>query len=463
MSSPSESDPSSNLPLLGEHYQLTAKLGEGAFGEVYKANHDLLGQEFAVKLLKPELSADQDVQDRFLDEARALIRFSHPNVVQMRHVGRHQGRLFLVMDYAHGVELAELMQKDGAFDEKRALSLTTQILAGLEAAHAAGIVHRDLKPSNILVETLPDGSEKPMILDFGLSKFSAIDGPGGAHRSITGTIVGTLAYMSPEQIKGDRDIDGRSDLFAAGLILQEMLQGHHPYPGESGIVVAAKLLRDPIPPIDEDKRDKISDHTLSALARALERDRDARFSSVTAFSQSLAGKGPPSDTSKVTTVQEAQAELARQEALEAARQAKAKAAAPSQPDTVKTRASAAAAGGAGGKKSPLLPILAVAGLAIAAGAYFLFGQDGDDDPKDNGGGTRTTNAGAPPAKGTVGQGEPVKATPTKAEPAKAQPTKAEPTKAEPTKAEPTKAEPTKAEPTKAEPTKAEPTKAEPTK
>ena len=454
--SSSESGSGSNLPLLGEHYQLVSKLGEGAFGEVYKAEHDLLGQEFAVKLLKPELSEDRDVQDRFLDEARALIRFSHPNVVQMRHVGRHEGRLFLVMDYIDGVELADLMRKHGSFDEKRALNLITQILNGLEAAHAAGIVHRDLKPSNIIVETGPDGSERAKILDFGLSKFSAIDGPGGAHRSITGTIVGTLAYMSPEQIKGDKDIDGRSDLFAAGLILQEMLQGHHPYPGESGIVVAAKLLRDPIPPIDDDKREKLSDSTLSALGRALERDRDARFASVAAFAQSLAGKGPPSDTSKVTTIQDAQAELARQEA-EAAAKAKTKGGA--KQSTVKTRASAATAGGET-KKSPLVPILIVGGLLAAGGIGFALMGSGDDPQQDD---PKVADGGNTPAKGDPAKNDPAAADPTKTDPPKTEPKKDDPATATPPKTEPKKDDPPKTEPKKDDPPKTEPKKDDPPK
>ena len=470
----SDSDSGSNLPLIGEHYQLVAKLGEGAFGEVYKAHHDLLGQEFAVKLLKPELSEDRDVQDRFLDEARALIRFSHPNVVQMRHVGRHEGRLFLVMDYVEGTELDQLMRKQGAFDEKRALNLITQILAGLEAAHAAGIVHRDLKPSNIIIETAPDGSERPKILDFGLSKFSAIDGPGGAHRSITGTIVGTLAYMSPEQIKGDKDIDGRSDLFAAGLILQEMLQGHHPYPGESGIVVAAKLLRDPIPPIDDEKREKLSDTTLSALARALERDRDARFASVAAFSQSLAGRGPPSDTSKVTTIQEAQAELARQEA---AAKAKAKGApkgkGAEKHETVRTKR-----GEGSGKKSPVLPIVIIAALAGAIGVGFAM-MGGKDDPKDEpttvgdsgqvpGKGQvpdkgQVPGKGQDPDKGTTPGGDPAKATPSKDDPAKTTPAKDDPAKTTPAKDDPAKTTPAKDDPAKATPAKDDPAKDDPAK
>ena len=372
------------FPTIGEDYKIFEKLGEGAFGEVYKAHHALLDQDFAVKLLRPELGEDEEVRARFLDEARALIRFSHPNVVQMRHVGEFNGRLFLVMDFVKGEELLAVMKRDGPFEEQRALGLVKQILAGLESAHAAGIVHRDLKPSNIIVEETGDGKERIRILDFGLSKFSAIDGQAGAHRSITGTIVGTLAYMSPEQIKGDKDIDGRSDLFAVGLILQEMLQGHHPYPGDSGIVVAAKLLRDPIPPISGAPATQISDTTKSALARALERDRDARFASVMAFSQSLEGKGPPSDTSRVTTVLETQQELARQEA-EAARAAKA-------------AAKADGAGSGGGKSKVLIGVAALAVLGIAA--FFLFGNKETDKPQ---GGTKTT---ASSGSGTPGTSEP---------------------------------------------------------
>ncbi len=417
--------------VVGEHYRLVDKLGEGAFGQVFRAHHELLNQDFAVKLLKPELCEDEEIRNRFLDEARALIRFSHPNVVQMRHVGEHQGRLFLVMDFVHGVELNELMKKTGPLGEKRALNLIQQLLAGLEAAHAAGIVHRDLKPSNILVETRDDGTEHAKILDFGLSKFSAIDGPGGAHRSITGTIVGTLAYMSPEQIKGEKDIDGRSDLFAIGLILQEMLQGHHPYPGESGIVVAAKLLRDPIPPIDDDKQKDITQSTMLALGRALERDRDARFASVTAFAQSLEGRGPPSDTSRVATVLEAQEELARQEAAAKAATKKAKAGDKAQK-----------------KGSPLPLVLGLVAIAAAAGWYFLLGPGAKKgtDPD----GTQITDAGDPPPKADP--------TPTKDDPAKDDPAKTGPTP--PTKDDAAQADPTP--PTKDDPAQEGPAKADPT-
>lgn len=299
---------------IGGHYVLYTKLGEGAFGDVYKAHHELLGQDFAVKVLKPELCSDGETRERFLDEARALIRFSHTNVVQVRHVGEHDGRLYLVMDLVEGRPLDELIRDEGPFAEARAVSLMQQVLAGLEAAHAAGIIHRDLKPSNVLVEKKKDGRELLRILDFGLSKLGAIDGMQSARRSVTGTIIGTLAYMSPEQLEGEKDVDQRSDVFASGLVLLEMLQGHHPYPGESGIKIAAKLLRDPIPPIAAPVAAKVSETTKAALANALERDRDARFPSVTAFAQALQGKGPPSDTSQITTIEHARQELARLEA-----------------------------------------------------------------------------------------------------------------------------------------------------
>jgi serine/threonine-protein kinase len=308
-----EPTPTSSIGTVGGHYKLLSKLGEGAFGEVHRARHELLEQEFAVKILKPELCEDQQVRDRFLDEARALIRFSHPNVVQLRHVGEHEGRLYLVMDFVPGEPLNDVLRKAGTFSEQRALALMDQVLQGLSAAHAVGIVHRDLKPSNMLVEPRPEGGEKIHILDFGLSKLGAAgDGMKSAHRSVSGSIIGTLAYMSPEQIQG-QIVDQRSDVFAAGLVLMEMLQGHHPYPGESGIMVAARLLRDPIPPLDPKVAAKITPATRMAISTALERDRDARFPSATAFAHALQGKGPPSDTSRVTTIESARQELARAE------------------------------------------------------------------------------------------------------------------------------------------------------
>ena len=149
MSADDTRDPSvpQSFETLGEHYRLKKKLGEGAFGVVYEARHDLLGQDFAVKILKPELCEDENLRERFLDEARALIRFSHTNVVQLRHVGEHEKRLYLVMDLVRGEPLNDLLRKEGALGEQRAVDIALQVLSGLEAAHAAGIVHRDLKPS----------------------------------------------------------------------------------------------------------------------------------------------------------------------------------------------------------------------------------------------------------------------------------------------------------------------------
>ncbi|MDJ0976316.1 MAG: protein kinase [Planctomycetota bacterium] len=344
-----------DLKTIGEHYHLTEKLGEGAFGNVYTAHHELLDQDFAVKVLKPELCADEATRERFLDEARALIRFSHPNVVQLRHVGEHNRQLYLVMDLVRGQPLDEIMLSGKPFPEARAVGIAMQVLAGLEAAHAAGIVHRDLKPSNLILEQKPDGSDHVRILDFGLSKLSTIDGHEGTRRSVTGSIIGTLAYMSPEQLSGEEEIDGRADLFATGLLLHEMLQGQHPYPGESGIVVAAKLLRDPVPALPQKIQSKLTPSTSTALSTALERDRDARYMSATAFRQALLGKGPPSDTSRVTTIEHARQELARREAAERSSSRKSP-----------------------GQKRGLLAGVGVLVVAIAVGAFVMFNKnDGD--------------------------------------------------------------------------------------
>ena len=406
-----------NLAVLGGHYHLRRKLGEGAFGEVYEASHELLDQSFAVKILRPELCESEDARQRFLDEARALIRFSHPNVVQLRHVGEHSGRLYLVMDFVAGETLGDLVQREGHFPEQRALGIMRQVLAGLEAAHAAGIIHRDLKPANVLVERTEDGTDHVRILDFGLSKLTSATGAANAHRSMTGTIVGTLAYMSPEQLQGERDIDKRSDVFAAGLLLHEMLEGHHPYPGDSGIVVAAKLLRDPVPAVDPDLA--ISETTRTALATALQRDRDARYASATAFAQALAGKGPPSDTSRITTIQEARQELARQEAAAAA--------------SATPTAAGSAPVAASTKKTPWVPIL-LAVAALGVGAFFALNKG--DEPK-------------PTQVGASGSTDPVQPPPTQPDPAQPQP--AQPETAPPDVVVPPPVEPTPVDPAPGEP------------
>ncbi len=416
--------PPPGLAVLGGHYRLTKKLGEGAFGEVYEAEHELLGQQFAVKVLKPELCESEEARSRFLDEARALIRFSHPNVVQLRHVGEHGGRLFLVMDFVRGETLGDLVLREGRFSEARALSVIQQVLAGLEAAHAAGIVHRDLKPSNLLVERTADGSDHVRILDFGLSKLTSAAGSANAHRSMTGTIVGTLAYMSPEQLQGERDIDKRSDVFATGLLLHEMLEGHHPYPGDSGIVVAAKLLRDPVPPLDPDLR--VSASTRAAISTALERDRDARFASVTAFSQALAGKGPPSDTSRVTTVEHARKELARQEAAARARPG---ATPPRREESASARRR--------------LPWAAVAlGLVlVGGGAAYVATLDRDDpvDPAPRRVAATDPHAPLPSARGSEPEAAPepvVRPEPRQPDPVQPEPPRPEPVKPDPVQPEP---------------------------
>lgn len=445
-----EPTPTAALGTVGGHYKLLSKLGEGAFGEVYRAQHELLEQEFAVKLLRQELCEDQQVRDRFLDEARALIRFNHGNVVQLRHVGEHEGRLFLVMDFVKGEALNDVLRVEGPFSEARAVALIDQVLQGLAAAHAVGIVHRDLKPSNLLVEKRPDGTEKLHILDFGLSKLGAAgDGMKSAHRSVSGSIIGTLAYMSPEQIQG-HTVDQRSDVFAAGLVLMEMLQGHHPYPGESGIMVAARLLRDPIPPLDAKVAAKVSPMVRAAISTALERDRDARFSSATAFAHALQGKGPPSDTSRVTTIEQARQDLARADARRALEQAS------GQIDRK--------------KKGGLVALLLLLAAGGAAGWYFLMGpgKGSASGPGGPGGGTTAAQAptrtpGIPSAAPTAPQTPPQPTSPQPTPPPPVRPEVPDPAPAAPPRPpEPTATVPTPAAPAPTVPAPKEPEPAPPT-
>ncbi len=292
--------------VIGEHYRLIRKIGDGAFGIVYEAHHAILDQRFAVKVLRPELCANPRARDRFLDEARALIRFSHRNVVELRHVGEVDDRLYIVMDFVPGISIKQYVATHGPFSEPVALNIMEQVLAGLEAAHRAGIIHRDLKPSNLYLIAKADDEFDVRILDFGLSKLGQTQSHQAMNRSVPGTVVGTLAYMSPEQLQGGRNVDHTSDIFSAGLVLMEMLQGCHPYPDDSGIVVATKFLRDPIPRIRPPFNELVSRGVQDAIGKSLARDPQARFSSAAAFSSALRTDAPRTDRGTRTTKRSSQ-------------------------------------------------------------------------------------------------------------------------------------------------------------
>ncbi len=239
-------------------YTLERELGRGGMGAVYTAVHTLLGRRAAVKVLLPELSRNQDIVQRFFNEAKAATAIKHPSIVEIYDFGwAPDGSAYIVMEMMEGESLGTRLQRLGRLAPAAAATITRQVANALAAAHRAGIVHRDLKPDNVFLvhDVEVAGGERVKLLDFGIAKL-AVDGAGS--RTSTGVIMGTPIYMSPEQCEGARLVDARSDLYSLGCMLFEMLAGRPPFQNEGvgGLIgmhlyVAPPTLRSVVPDAPE--------------------------------------------------------------------------------------------------------------------------------------------------------------------------------------------------------------------
>jgi serine/threonine protein kinase len=232
-------------PQLGKMYglcRLERKLGEGGMGVVYLAIHTGLARPVAVKLLRPEGSADPRAAERFLREARAAARVDHPSVIQVHDIGRQGDTFFIVMQYVEGCTLEGVLAQEGRLPLAEAIRITRAVCEGLGAAHSQRTIHRDIKPDNILLGK--DGTVK--ITDFGLAR--ALEGDPNLSQS--GRILGTPHYMSPEQALGGQ-IDCRTDIFSLGSTFYRMLTGRHPFAAKSVMAVVYKLSHETPPPVRE--------------------------------------------------------------------------------------------------------------------------------------------------------------------------------------------------------------------
>lgn len=278
-------------PLLGQvfagSYRLDARLGTGSTGVVYRAHHLLLGRDVAVKVLREELAEDARVRARLLAEAEALSTLAHPGIVALRHVGDAMGRLYLVTDLCPGETLAQRLRARGPLSPDEATSIALGMLEPLAVAHQAGIVHRDLKPANVMVLGPAEGPHEVRILDFGLSRSTITRdaAPPGALATCDGDLVGTVAYMSPEQIRAGGAVDQRTDLYAMGVVLYEMVTGRLPFDGHSALSVMLRIVDDPPAPVDP----ALPTSLRELLDRALEKDPARRLASAGAFAAALRG------------------------------------------------------------------------------------------------------------------------------------------------------------------------------
>jgi serine/threonine protein kinase/Tol biopolymer transport system component len=252
-------------------YQVVSLLGAGGMGEVYLAHDTKLGRDVAVKVLPEAFVNDADRLSRFQREARMLATLNHPNVATIHGLEQSDGMHYLVMEKVPGKSLDRLIPTNG-LPLKEAVSYATQIASALAAAHSAGIAHRDIKPANLIVT--PESNVK--VLDFGLAKLM---GPGPEDETLihesalteAGAVVGTVAYMSPEQASG-RPLDHRTDIFSLGVVLYEMLVGHRPFRGKSQVETMHAIINDPAPPLAEQPLE-----LEEILAKALEKDPKDRF------------------------------------------------------------------------------------------------------------------------------------------------------------------------------------------
>lgn len=229
-------------------YEITGPIGAGGMGEVYRARDTRLGREVAIKVLPHEVSRDSDRVARFEREARSASALNHRNIVTVHDFNTTDGQAWLVMELVRGDSLRELVER-GALPLKKVLSLGAGIADGLAAAHASGLVHRDLKPENVMIAS--DGT--PKILDFGLVKQTSIgdtNSPTAMQVSRSGVVMGTAAYMSPEQARG-QSVDFRTDQFSLGMMLQEMATGRHPFRRATGADTVAAILSDEPEPLDQ--------------------------------------------------------------------------------------------------------------------------------------------------------------------------------------------------------------------
>jgi serine/threonine-protein kinase len=273
----------SSDPLIGttiRGYRLTRLIGRGAMGMVYAAEHEDSGLKVAVKFLSGEYSSKKEFVARFMHEAEACSAMQHENLMRVFEAGEHEGVYFMVMEFVDGIDLAHFLDTQERVKESQALPWLKQTSQALAYAHAHGIVHRDLKPENIMLTR--EGVVK--LADLGLSK--RLDADENLSMTLSGTVIGTPYYISPEQTKNAKRVDARTDIYSLGATFYHLLTGRPPFNGHSAAEVMAKHMNEPLVP-PQRVNVALSDHVGDLLCKMMEKDPDKRFPSMNAILEAI--------------------------------------------------------------------------------------------------------------------------------------------------------------------------------
>jgi serine/threonine-protein kinase len=277
--------------VLADRYQIVRRIGEGGMGAVYEAKHTVIGKRVAVKVLLEKFLAKSDFVARLLQEARLASSIGHEHIVDVTDFGTtSDGRSFVVMEFLDGESLAELAMREAPLPIERSLGIARQVASALGAAHAKGIFHRDVKPENIYLVRRGD-ADFVKVVDFGISKAvkpGGDEGGEGYRLTHTGLLLGTPLYMSPEQARGEEDLDHRVDIWALGILLYECLTGEVPFRANNYLgIISQVLTHEPTPPSKLRPELGISDAVEAVVMRAMDKDRARRYQTMAELERDL--------------------------------------------------------------------------------------------------------------------------------------------------------------------------------
>ncbi len=277
---------------IDERYEVRGILGEGGMGLVYEGRHIGLGRKVAIKVLHAEFQDEDHASQRFMQEAQIAGSLGHPNICDVTDIGVTEDDLpYMVMPLLEGQTLAEAMEAcDEGFPAARAVDIVSQVLSALQPAHEAGIVHRDLKPENIFLTRAGDRQDFVKVLDFGISKIVGGSSSSLKQLTSTGMVVGTPYYMAPEQASGEKDLDPRVDIYAVGALLYELLTGRTPHLADNYNEIIVKIVNQ-TPPRPREVQPDLPASLEAVVWKALSKDREARYASVSEFRQALQDAG----------------------------------------------------------------------------------------------------------------------------------------------------------------------------